>query len=167
MIISIIVAVSQNNVLGKDNKLPWYLPADMKYFKQITLGHPVIMGRSTYEALGAPLPGRLNIIITRQEDFLAPGSIIVNNLKAAFDAARNEKDEEIFVIGGGDIIRQTLVWADRIYLTRIFEDFDGDTFFPQLNEDDWKLVSEERHQSDEKNRYEYAFRVYAASGGSV
>lgn len=160
MIISIVVAISQNDVLGKDNKLPWHLPADMKYFKQLTLGHPVIMGRSTHEALGKALPGRTNIVITRQDNYVAPGCIVVGNVMSAIDAAKKVHPEECFIIGGGDIIRQTLVWADNIYLTRIFHDFEGDTFFPVLNKDDWKLVSEEHHLPDEKNRFAYAFQRF-------
>ncbi len=160
MIISIVAAASQNDVLGKDNKLPWHLPADMKYFKQLTMGYPVIMGRSTYEALGKALPGRTNIVITRQDNYIAPGCIVVGNVRSAIDAAKKEHQEECFVIGGGDIIRQTLVWADKIYLTRIFHDFDGDTFFPAINKDDWKLVSEEHHLPDEKNRFAYAFQLF-------
>src|SRR5258705_8752501 len=99
MTISIIVAVSQNNVIGKDNKLPWHLPADMKYFKQLTMGHPIIMGRSTYESLGKPLPGRANIIITRQEDYQAEGCIVVGDLNSAFEVAKKEEPDECFVIG--------------------------------------------------------------------
>jgi len=160
MMISIVVAVSQNNVIGNDNKLPWHLPADFKYFKKLTTGHPIIMGRSTYESIGKALPGRTNIIVTRQKDYPADGCIVVSDLKAAFDVAAKENPEEIFVIGGGEIIRQSLVWADKIYITRIFHNFDGDTFFPQLSDDDWKLTSEERHLPDQKNRYAYAFQVY-------
>jgi len=163
MIISILVAVSQNNVIGNDNKLPWHLPADMKYFKQLTLGHPIIMGRSTHESLGKALPGRTNIVITRQDDYEALGCVVVGDLHSAFDVAKKEEPIECFVIGGGDIIRQTLLWADKIYITRIFHNFEGDTFFPQLNKDDWNLLSEERHLPDEKNRYAYAFQVYEQS----
>jgi len=160
MIISIIVAVSQNDVIGKDNKLPWHLPADLKYFKKLTMGHHIVMGRLTYEAIGKPLPGRTNIIVTRQEDFSAEGCIIVSELKRAFEHAEDDGESECFVIGGGDIIRQSLVWADKIYITRIFHNFEGDTFLPALSEDDWKLASEERHLPDEKNHYAYAFEVY-------
>jgi len=160
MIISFIVAVSQNNVIGKDNKLPWHLPADMKYFKQVTFGHHIIMGRSTYEALGKVLPGRTNIIVTRQHDFDAPGCIIVGDLRSAFDCAREHHETECFVIGGGDVFRQSIVWADKIYLTKVFHNFEGDTFFPDLNKDDWNMISEDRHLPDEKNRYAYAFQVF-------
>jgi dihydrofolate reductase len=160
MTISIIVAVSQNNVIGINNKLPWHLPADMKYFKQTTIGHAVIMGRATYDALGKPLPDRTNIVVTRQENFLADGCIVVNDLKTAFEEAEKTGDAECFVIGGADIIRQAIVWADKVYITRIFHDYEGDTFLNPLNEDDWKLTSEERHLSDEKNRVAYAFQIF-------
>lgn len=160
MKISIIVAVSQNNVIGINNKLPWHLPADMKYFKNITTGHPVIMGRTTFESLGKALPHRKNIVITRQENYEAPECTVVNNLKSAFEVAEKENNAECFVIGGADIIRQAIVWADKIYLTRISHEFDGDTFLPPLNEDDWYMVSEERHLPDEKNRYAYAFQIF-------
>jgi len=160
MIISIIVAASQNNVIGKENKLPWHLPADMQYFKATTIGHHIIMGRSTWETLGKPLPGRTNIIVTRQEHYKADGCIIVANLKSAFTYAREHGETECFIIGGGDVFRQSLVWADKIYLTTIFHNFDGDTFFLQLNPDDWLLISEQRHLPDQKNRYAYAFKVY-------
>jgi dihydrofolate reductase len=160
MIISLILAVSQNNVIGKDNKLPWYLPDDWKYFKRLTIGHHIIMGRATYESLGKPLPGRQNIIITRQENYEAPGCIIVGDLKSAFEFAKDKNETEAFVIGGGDIFRQSLVWADKIYLTRVFHNFEGDTYFSDLNKDDWQMVSEERHLPDEKNRYAYAFQLY-------
>lgn len=163
MIISLIVAVSQNNVIGKDNKLPWYLPEDWKYFKRVTSGHHIIMGRATYESLGKPLPGRTNIVVTRQQTYDAPGCIIVGDIKAGFEYARSHGEAECFVIGGADIFRQSLVWADRIYLTRVMHDFDGDTIFPELNHDDWKMIKEERHLPDEKNRYPFSFQVYELS----
>ncbi|MCY7410643.1 MAG: dihydrofolate reductase [Chitinophagales bacterium] len=160
MKISIIVAVSQNNVIGINNKLPWHLPADMKYFKQVTMGHAVIMGRATYESLGKALPGRSNIVVTRQENYPAEDCVVVNNLKSAFEEAVKTEDTECFVIGGADIIQQALVWTDKIYMTRIFHNYEGDTFLKPLNEDDWKLTSEERHLPDEKNRVAYAFQIF-------
>ena len=160
MIISFIVAVSQNNVIGKEGNLPWHLPADMKYFKQLTLSHHIIMGRGTFEGLGKALKGRTNIVVTRQPDYNAPDCVVVGDLKSAFEYTREHNETECFVIGGGDVFRQSLIWADKIYLTKVFHNFDGDTFFPDLNEDDWKMVSEERHLPDEKNRYAFAFQVY-------
>jgi dihydrofolate reductase len=163
MTISIIVAVSQNNVIGKENKLPWHLPADLKYFRKITLGHHIIMGRTTFETIGRELPGRTNVIVTRQEYYAAEGCVVAGDLRSAIDYCRDQGETECFIIGGGDIIRQALVWADKIYMTRIFHQFEGDTFFPDLNEDDWKLLSEERHMPDEKNHYSFAFRVYQSN----
>ncbi len=160
MTVSIIVAVSQNDVIGKDNQLPWHLPADMKYFKETTTGHHIIMGRKTYEALGKPLPNRTNIIITRQTDFTVSGCVVVNDLQSALDYAKNQGETECFIIGGGDIFIQAMVWTERLYITRIAHEFDGDTFFPHLETNDWKLVKEERHMPDPKNRYPYVFLVY-------
>lgn len=160
MIISLIVAAAENNVIGMEGKLPWHLPADMKYFKQTTAGHAVIMGRGTYESLGKPLPGRTNIVITRQENYAAPGCSVVGNLKAAIDHAAETGDAEAFIIGGGDIFMQSVLWADRIYLTRIFHSFEGDTFFPVLNNEDWVMVNEQIHPADEKNKYAFSFQTF-------
>lgn len=160
MIISLIVAAAENNVIGLEGKLPWHLPADMKYFKQTTAGHTVIMGRGTYESLGKPLPGRSNIVITRQENYAAPGCSVVGSLKAAIDYAAETGDSEAFIIGGGDIFMQSVLWADRIYLTRIFHSFEGDTFFPVLNNEDWVMVNEQIHPADEKNKYAFSFQTF-------
>ncbi len=160
MIVSIIVAVAQNDVIGKENQLPWHLPADMKYFRKTTSGHCIIMGRKTFEALGKPLPNRTNIIITRQEDFAVDGCIVVNQLQHAIDYARDNGESECFIIGGGDIFIQALIWTDRIYLTRIHQSFEGDTFFQSLVSTDWKEISSHKHAPDEKNKYPYTFLVY-------
>ncbi|MEO6168265.1 MAG: dihydrofolate reductase [Chitinophagales bacterium] len=160
MIISLIVAAAENNVIGKEGKLPWHLPADMKYFKQTTSGHTVIMGRGTLESLGKPLPGRTNIVITRQQHYKAPGCTVVSNIKDAVAYANENGTHETFIIGGGDVFSQSMSLADRIYLTRIFHSFEGDTFFPELNTDDWKMVSEERHEPDEKNKYAFSFQEF-------
>lgn len=160
MTITIIVAASQNGVIGRNNQLPWHLPADLKRFKAITTGHHIIMGRNTYESLGRPLPNRVNIVVTRQQDYHAPGCVIVHSLADALQVARTAGETECFVIGGGDLIQAAMVWADRILLTRIFHDFEGDTFLPAINQEDWKLVHQERYMPDEKNRYPYAFLEY-------
>jgi dihydrofolate reductase len=160
MIISLIAAVAENNVIGKNNKLPWYLPEDLKYFKRITDGHHVIMGRGTYESLGNALSGRTNIIITRQKDYDAPQCIIVGDLKSAFTYAEEHDEAEVFVLGGGDVFSQALSWADKIYITRIFHSFPGDTFFPEFSSAEWILISEERHDADTRNKYSFAFQVY-------
>ena len=158
MFISLIVAVAKNNVIGGDNKLLWHLPADLKHFKNVTMDHSIIMGRKTFESMGKPLPGRRNIIVTRQEDFEATGCTVVNNMQDAVDLCK--KEEEVFIIGGADIFRQSMNAAEKIYLTRINHEFDGDVFFPELNFSDWKLVKYLKFHADEKNRYEYSFAEY-------
>jgi dihydrofolate reductase len=158
--ISIIVATGDNNVIGKDNALIWHLPADMKFFKDKTTGHCIITGRKNYESIPEkfrPLPNRTNIVITRQPDYKAPGTIIVGSVDKAIDTAKQTNDEEIFIIGGAEIFRQSLHLTDRIYLTKIYHSFEGDVFFPELNKDEWKEVARTKGITDEKNKYEYDF----------
>ena len=163
MRVSLILAVSENGVIGKDNDLIWHLPKDMKFFKETTLGHHVIMGRKNFESIPhkyRPLTDRTNIVITRQLGFKAEGCIVVNSVVAALDIAKNNGDTEPFIIGGGQIykiaLEQNLV--DRIYLTKIHHTFNGDTFFPELNSE-WKETNREDYFSDEKNKYDYSFIV--------
>jgi len=163
MKVSLIVAVSENHVIGKDNSLIWHLPEDMKFFKKTTLGHFVIMGRKNFESIPQkyrPLPDRTNVIITRQTSYESEGCMIVNSIGEALNKAKEAQDTEAFIIGGGEIYRLALEnnLVDRIYLTRVHEKFDGDTFFPKLK-DDWKLMSSEKHH-DEKHIYSYSFEVY-------
>jgi len=155
MIISFIVAMSKNRVIGKDNKLPWDLPADMKHFKDLTMGKPVIMGRKTYESIGRPLPDRTNIIITRDKDYKAEGCIVTSSVEGALDAAGDQ--EEIMVIGGSQIYKEFLPIANKIYLTIIDEEFEGDAFFPEYNEDEWKIIEKEEHEADKENKFKYTF----------
>ncbi|MEO5703189.1 MAG: type 3 dihydrofolate reductase [Gammaproteobacteria bacterium] len=157
MTISLIVAMSRNRVIGKGNALPWHLPADLKYFKRITLGKPIIMGRKTFESIGRPLPGRANIIITHERDYQATGCTVVHSIDDALTAAQG--NEEIMVIGGAKLFEQILPRADRIYLTEIAEDFVGDVFFPALNQNDWRETQRTTHQPDDKNSYAYSFVV--------
>ena len=161
--VALIVAVAENGVIGKDNNLIWHLPKDMRFFKETTLGHHVIMGRKNFESIPhkyRPLTDRTNIVITRQSGYKAEGCIIVNSVVAALDIAKNNGDTEPFIIGGGQIykisLEQNLV--DRIYLTKIHHTFDGDTFFPELNSE-WKEINREDCFSDEKNKYDYSFLV--------
>lgn len=154
--IAIVVAVAENNVIGKDNQLIWHLPADLKHFKHITMGHPMLMGRKTYESIGKPLPGRTTIIITRQPDFEAEGCMVVNSVKEAISKAK-QLDEQAYIIGGAEIYRQVLDVTDTIYLTRIHHSFDGDTFFPEIKEEEWQTISEAHHEPNEKNKYSYSF----------
>ena len=155
MIISIIVAVAENNVIGKGNKLIWHISEDLKRFKQLTTGHHIIMGRKTYESIGKPLPNRTNIIITRDSQFTAQGCIIANSLENAFEIASN--DTEVFIIGGGEIYRQAIPFADKIYLTKIHAEFKGDTYFPPLNPDEWTFESTEKEKPLADGNIEYSF----------
>ncbi|WP_242928526.1 dihydrofolate reductase [Pontibacter vulgaris] len=154
--IAIVVAIADNNVIGKDNQLIWHLPADLKHFKSITMGHPIIMGRKTFDSIGKPLPGRTSIIITRQQDFKAEGCIVVNSVQEAITKGR-ELDETVCIIGGAEIYKQALPLTDTIYLTRVHHTFEGDTYFPELQPEDWETVSATEHAPDEKNKYKYSF----------
>ncbi|ESU21626.1 dihydrofolate reductase [Flavobacterium cauense R2A-7] len=157
--ITIIAAAAANNALGKDNDLIWHLPDDFKRFKQITTGHFIVMGRKTFESFPKPLPNRTHVIITRQEDYTAPeGCIVVNSLKKAIDTC--PKDEDIFIIGGGEIYQQSMSIADKIELTRVLTTPEADTFFPEINPEEWELVFEEFHPKDEKHAFDYTFLTY-------
>ncbi len=160
MTLSIIVAKAENNVIGKDNDLVWYLPADLKYFKQTTSGHYVIMGRKTFESFGKPLPNRTHIIITRNKEFKYPGVHVVHSLDEAIEMAKQSREEEVFVLGGAEIYRQSMDKVDRLYVTEVKAIFEGDTFFPEIDQSQWKEVSRQSFEADEKNKYPYAFVVY-------
>jgi dihydrofolate reductase len=153
--ISIVVAMDTRGVIGRDNGLPWHLPADLQHFKQTTMGKPILMGRKTHESIGRPLPGRTNIVITRDSGYRAAGCVVVNSIDAALAAAGDQ--DEIMVIGGADFYRQVLPRTDTIYLTRIHEAFDGDTCFPELNAADWREVERSDHTADAKNPHDYSF----------
>ncbi len=154
MILSIIVAIAKNHAIGKDNKLLWYLPNDLKHFKNTTSGHTVIMGRKTFDSVGKPLPKRRNIVITRQAISIE-GCEVVDSLEAAIALCKSE--DEVFIVGGAEIYRQAIPLTDRIYLTIIDHEFDGDTFFPELNPDEWQESKREDFEPDEKNKYKYSF----------
>lgn len=158
MIVSILVAKSKNDVIGKNNQLPWHLPADLKHFKDLTMGHHMIMGRKTFESIGKPLPGRTSVIITRQKDYKAPGCIVVSSIEDALKACVN--DDEVFIIGGGEIFKETMNTADKIYLTEIGEEFEGDVFLPKIDLLKWKLIQKQTFKPDEKNKYGYCFCEY-------
>lgn len=151
---TIVVAISENHVIGKDNQLLWYMPADLKHFKDITSGHTVIMGRKTYESVGKPLPRRRNIIITRQT-ITIEGCEVVNSIETALSLCKDEA--EVFIVGGAEIYKQAMSLTDRIYLTIIHKEFEGDSFFPEINASEWKEVFREDHQPDEKNPLPYSF----------
>jgi dihydrofolate reductase len=160
MTLSLLLAAAENNVIGKDNKLPWHLPNDLKYFKNLTWGMPVIMGRKTYESFGKPLRGRRNIVITRNKDWKAEGVDVVNSIEGAMELAKESAVKEIFIIGGGEIFKTILPKADRIYLTRIHHSFEGDAYFPEIKENKWQLVKERLCEADEKNAYAHSFQVW-------
>ncbi|TKC03988.1 dihydrofolate reductase [Pedobacter frigoris] len=155
MILSIVVAIAENNAIGKDNQLLWHLPADLKHFKQITSGHTIIMGRKTYDSIGRPLPNRRNIVITRNTGLEIEGVEVVNDIAAAIELCHDE--EEVFVIGGAEIYKHALNDTDRIYLTRVHQRYDADTFFPEINSEDWEERDVEHHEPDEKNKVAYTF----------
>ena len=163
MRISLIVAAGLNNEIGKNNTLIWHLPADMKFFKEKTTGHCIITGRKNYESIPLkfrPLPNRTNIVITRQLDYDAPGAIIVDSIDAALKKAKTITNDEIFIIGGADVFKQSLSLADTIYLTRIHHAFDADVFFPELDMKEWKEISSVPGVRDEKNPYDFTFLIY-------
>jgi dihydrofolate reductase len=159
MRISIIVAMAQNGVIGSDQGIPWRLSADMKYFKQKTSGHHIIMGRKTWESLGRLLPNRTHIVLSRDPDWSAEGVISCTKLEEALKIASAAGEEEAFVIGGGQIYKMALEFADRMYLTRVETAIEGDTHFDFPNEV-WELIAFDRHEADEKNEYNYVFEVY-------
>lgn len=159
MIKSIMVARSDNGVIGKDNDLVWHMPADLKYFKETTTGHYVLMGRRTYESVNKPLPGRLNIIVTRQPDYYREGCIVVHDVEEAFALGEQHGQQELFILGGSQIYDITMDRADRIYLTEIKATFEGDSYFPEIDYDQWREVKREEHEPNEQNPHPYAFVV--------
>jgi dihydrofolate reductase len=163
MIISLIAAMAQNRVIGKDNDLPWRLPDDMKFFMQTTKGHYVIMGRKNYDSLDRkfkPLPNRTNIVVTRQKDLQAPGCIVVNSVEKGIEIAGENKEEETFIIGGAEIYKIALPVADRIYLTEIHAAVKGDTLFPEFSKSVWREVSRTPHPADDRHAFSFDFVVY-------
>lgn len=160
MTISMVVAAADNNVIGKNNKLLWHLPNDMAFFKNITWGMPVIMGRKTYQSLGKPLKGRTNIVVTSNKGFAPGGVIVVNSINEAVDEAALTDARECYIIGGGEIYRQALTQANTIYMTRVHVSPAGDTYFPSINESHWKKISSTPFESDDKHAYSYTFEVW-------
>lgn len=156
--IKTIVAVSSNNVIGKNNNMLWHLSDDFKRFKELTTGHYIIMGRKTFESFPKPLPNRTHVIITRQVDYKKEGCIVVSSLEKAFQVIPN--DEDAFVIGGGEIYKQSMDLVDELEITRVHANFEGDTIFPEIEEKDWLLVSQEYHPKDEKHAYDFTFQTF-------
>ena len=159
MAVSLIVAVSSNGTIGRDGGLPWYLPADLKHFKRTTMGHHLIIGRRTWEEVGKPLPGRTMVVVTRSRKFAPEGAQVVRSVEAALELAAD--DDEPFIGGGSQIYRIALArdLVERIYLTRIHADVEGDTHFPDFDLDQWDIVAEEHHDADEKNEYPHSFFI--------
>lgn len=156
--ITLIAAAAENNALGKNNDLIWHLPDDFKRFKAITSGHYIIMGRKTFESFPKPLPNRTHVIITRQKNYNPENCIVVNSLEKAIEIC--PKDEDVFVIGGGEIYQQSIAIADKIELTRVHSTFKADTFFPEIDTTIWELVQEEFHPKDEKHLFDFSFQTY-------
>ncbi len=161
LMISLIAAAAENYAIGQDNQLLWTLPNDMKFFKNTTWGMPVVMGRKTFESLGKPLPGRTNFVITRQKDWTSEGVTVATDINDALQKAAETNSKEIFVIGGGEIYWQSMAVADRIYLTRVHAEFpEADAYFPDIEEDQWKLICNEDFEQDGKHAYAYSFQIW-------
>lgn len=161
---SLIVALSQNHVIGRNNKLPWYLPNDLKYFKEVTMGKPIVMGRKTFESIGKPLPGRVNIVVTRNTDWSAEGVKVVHSLEEAFQLAESiaeiDGQNELMIIGGDQIYKASLDLVDRMYLTEVHRHVEGDAYFPEFDRSQWSELGREDYKAEEPNPYDYSFVVY-------
>lgn len=158
MIITLIAAAAENNALGKDNDLVWHLPDDFKRFKKLTTGHTIIMGRKTLESMNGPLPNRTNVVITRQKDYTYEGCAIVHSLDEAL--AKCNQEEEVFIIGGGEIYKQAIDKADKIELTRVHTTVDADTYFPEIDIKKWQLTNEEHHPKDDKHQFDFKYQTF-------
>jgi dihydrofolate reductase len=158
MNLAIIVATDEQGLIGRDNDLPWRLSADLQYFRRITMGKPIIMGRNTHESIGRPLPGRQNIVISSQADYQAQGCDVVHSLDEALALCQDQ--QEVMVMGGASLYRQTLPLVDTLYLTLVHAQLEGDTWFPDWQTDEWQLVSREDHPADDKNEFDYSFIQY-------
>jgi dihydrofolate reductase len=173
-VLAVIVAAAENGVIGADNKLPWHLPEDLRYFKRITMGKPIVMGRKTFESIGRPLPGRTNIVISRNPGFSAEGIRVVASLEDALalaaEVAAAEGAQEVMVIGGAQVYQRALEQAQRLYLTRVHATVEGNAYLPELVWENWVERSRERHPASAENPYDYSFIIYdraAADGGST
>lgn len=157
--ISLIVAMDENRVIGKNNDIPWRLPKDLEYVKNTTKGHTIVLGRNNYESIGRPLPNRRNIVMAREEeDFTAVGCEVAHSMEEVFEMCKN--DEEVFIFGGAQIYRMFLPYVEKMYITRIHHEFDGDTFFPEVDMSEWTEISKVKGVKDEKNPYDYYFHIY-------
>lgn len=159
MLVSAIVAVAKNNVIGKDNQIPWYLPADLAYFKRTTLNHYVLMGSNSFRSMGRPLPKRTNVVITRNPFFTADGVLLAHSIQEALEMAYDAGETEAFILGGGEIYRQSVDLWDKVYLTEVDAEVEGDVTFPTLDPTQWRETWREAHLPDVKNQYAYTFRI--------
>ena len=164
--LSHIVAASENNIIGSNNELPWKLSNDFKYFKNKTWGMPVIMGRNTYESMKKDLPGRINIVLTKKTDWHPENVFVTHSIEEAVAKAKESETKEIFIIGGGEIFKQTMTIVDRIYLTRVHTTVEGDTSYPEPDISKWKKIKEDSFPADEKNNYPYTFEVWEKTGNA-
>ena len=160
MRLSLIVAMTPDRLIGRAGDLPWRLSADLQRFKRLTMGHTLIMGRKTFESIGRLLPGRKTVIVTRQADYRFPEATVVHSLEAAIESAAQAGESEAFIIGGGEIYQQSLELVTQLHVTLVHAEVDGDTYFPDVDFTQWKLVEDEQHQADGKNEFDYSFRVY-------
>lgn len=156
--ISMIVAMDNNRAIGKDNELLWHLPDDFQYFKAVTMGKPILMGRKTFESIGRPLPGRENVVVTRDKSFSAEGVTVVNSIDAALEAT--QQYDEVMVIGGANLYQQMLPLADKLYVTLVRHAFEGDVFFPEINTDKWLMTHQTEHSADDRHVYSFSFLTY-------
>ncbi len=160
MIISAIVAMSSNRVIGREGDLPWHLPRDMKYFKAMTMGHHVIMGRNNFASMDyRPLRGRVNIVLTRDPYFITSSALVMHSIEEALSYAKDAGETEAFIIGGGEIYKQSMHLLDKIYLTEVITELSGDTYFPEIDPDEWETLTSELHAADEKNEFPMRFDV--------
>ncbi len=162
---AIIVAIAENNVIGKRNALPWHLPADLKHFKKITMGHHIVFGQTTHESIGRPLPGRINIILSDNPKYKSKGCVVVHGPQEAIDYAKSAGEEELMICGGAMVYKTFLPLAEKFYMTKVKAKIDGDIFFPDFNKDEWKVISSEPHKADSKNLYGYEFLVLKRKKG--
>ena len=165
MILSLIVAMDENRGIGKDNSIPWHLSSDLKRFKSLTMGHHLVMGRKTYEAIGKPLPGRVMIVITRRKKYHPDQCHVVNSISAAIKLASNRHEDELFIIGGGEVFNQAIELADKIYLTRVHTKAGADVFFPKIDESKWALIKSENKAPDEKDEFGSDFEILIRNPG--
>ena len=160
MRITLIAAMSANRVIGRGNALPWHLPADLARFRRRTEGHVVIMGRRTFDSVGQPLPNRRSIVVTRRHDYHPPGAEIAHSLQEAIQRGRETESQEIFILGGAEIYALALPDVDRLELTIVHAEVEGDTFFPECDLTEWRLIEDERHEADDRHAHAFSFRIY-------